>query len=400
MRLRITRNDLAAYELLSRVGNDFREGMRRQEYRDAASASPETIETQKPGAETTNGTEGKTYDSDTGQYMPTYIGANGQPTEQAKEQMNATPEAPAAPMEAVLPSFATETSRRYRMGDSEQTQPFTSDQIGAHRLRGMSAVALRHGDPVEAAKYDALATRHRETADNDAIRAVLTGGDTRGRVPEHSAGFHGKSEASERPMEGAAPALGMQKQQSYLDTVGPRVMDEYLKQGNVTAAKAWRNFTESEGGHKYAEDFAQAQRLVTAGDYDTAAPVLEKLYNRGYPDGRQVKLTSLGDGNYKGDVFDQKSGQLLDSKTMPAADMGRLAINALAPTKLVEFMAQQQGKREVETASLNKAMQIERLRQEGQDVRDDRRDDRTFRQINAMDRRHARTLEAKEGNGG
>lgn len=369
MKLRWTRNDTAAYNAFSRIGDDFKGMMKSNALRDAATESPENIETQRPGAETTPTVGDMTYDSDTGQYLPKYIGATGQPTEQAQAQQNATPDQPSRAPDGVTPTFATETTRQYRLGDTTQDQPFTDDQIGAHRLKGMSAVALRHGDPAEAAQYDALATRRRETADQESIRAVLAGGDTRGTVPEHSAGFHGKPDAGDKPMETVAPALGMQKQRGYLETVGPRVMDAYIKQGKVAEAKVWRDFTESEGGHKYAEDFAQAQRLVTAGDFDTAAPVLERLYNRGYPDGRQVKLTSLGDGNYKGDVFDQTSGKLLDSKTMPGAEMGKLAINALAPTKLVEFMAQQQGKREVETASLNKAMQIERLRQEGQDVR-------------------------------
>lgn len=399
MRLRWTRNDTAAYNAFSKFGSDIKGMMKSSALRDAATESPENIESQRPGVETTPNVGDMTYDSDTGQYLPKYMDG-GKPTEQAQAQQNATPDEPSRAPEGVTPTFATETSRQYRLGGKTQDQPFTDDQIGAHRLRGMSAVALRFGDPVEAAQYDTLATRRREAADQERIRAVLAGGDTRGIVPEQSAGFHGKPESSDKPMEAAAPAVGMQKQRSYLETVGPRVMDAYLKQGKLGEAKAWRDFSESEQGRAYASDFAQAQRLVTTGDYDTAAPVLEKLYNRGYPDGRQAKLTSMGDGNFKLDVFDQKTGQQLGSRTMPGPDMGRLAIGALAPTKLVEFMAQQHGKREAEGATLNRQLELERLRQEGQDVRDDRRDERTMRQIEAMDRRHTRTLESRERDGG
>lgn len=397
--LRMTRNDLATYELLSRAGSDIKGMMKSSALRDAATESPESMESQRPGAETTPKVGDMTYDSDTGQYLPKYMDG-GKPTEQAQAQQNATPDEPSRAPEGVTPTFATETTRQYRLGGKTQDQQFTDDQIGAHRLRGMSAVALRFGDPAEAAKYDALATRRRETADQESIRTVLAGGDTRGMVPELSAGFHGKPEASDKPTEGVAPAAGMQKQRSYLETVGPRVMDAYLKQGKVVEAKAWRDFTESEQGHAYANDFAQAQRLVTAGDYDTAAPVLEKLYNRGYPDGRQAKLTSMGDGNFKLDVVDQKSGQLLGSKTLPAPDMGKLAISALAPTKLVEFIAQQHGKREAEGATLNRQLELERLRQGGRDVQDDRRDERLTRQLGAMDARLTRQLDSRERNGG
>lgn len=399
MRLRWTKNDTAAYNAFSKFGSDVKGMMKSSALRDAATESPESIESQRPGVETTPNVGDMTYDSDTGQYLPKYMDG-GKPTEQAQAQQNATPDEPSRAPDGVTPTFATETSRQYRLGGKTQDQPFTDDQIGAHRLKGMSAVALRFGDPVEAAQYDTLATRRREAADQERIRSVLAGGDTRGMVPEHSAGFHGKPEAGDKPMEAAAPAAGMQKQRSYLETVGPRVMDAYLKQGKVAEAKAWRDFTESEQGHAYANDFAQAQRLVTAGDYDTAAPVLEKLYNRGYPDGRQAKLTSMGDGNFKLDVFDQKTGQSIGSRTMPAADMGKMAIGALAPTKLVEFMAQQHGKREAEGATLNRQLELERLRQEGQDVRDDRREERLQTRLDAQSANLERRLSANGGRGG
>lgn len=397
MKLRWTKNDTAAYNAFSQMGSDIKGMMKAGALRDAATESPETVESQRPGAETTPNAGGMAYDSDTGQYLPKYFGPAGQLTEQAQAQQNATPDAPSLVPEGVTPTFTTETTRQYRLGGKAQDQPFTDDQIGAHRLRGMSAVALRFGAPAEAAQYDALAARRREASDQEQIRAALAGGNTRGGVPEFSAGFHGKPEASDKPMEGVAPAAGMQKQRSYLDTVGPRVMDAYLKQGKVAEAKAWRDFAESEQGHAYANDFAQAQRLVTAGDYDTAAPVLEKLYNRGYPDGRQAKLTSMGDGNFKLDVFDQKTGQSIGSKTMPAADMGKMAIGALAPTKLVEYMAQQHGKREAEGATLNRQLELERLRQEGQDVRDDRREERLQQRLDAQSSSLERRLSAGGG---
>lgn len=362
----------------------------------AAGAEPETIVDQKPGAETTTGTEGKTYDSDTGQYLPTYIGANGQPTEQAQAQLNATPEAPTAPMETVMPSFATETSRRYRMGDAEQAEPFTPDQIGQHQLKGMAKVATRFGDPVEAARFDALAAKRRETADEEAIRTTLAGGGARGMVSEHSAGFHGKPDASDKPMEAVAPTAGMQKPRSYLETVGPRVMDAYLKQGKVAEARAWRDLVESEQGHAYANTYANAQRMVTAGDFEGAIPVLNKLYSS-YPDGRRAQTEHIGDGQYRITMIDEATGKPTGSRVMPAAELSKQALMALAPTKLVEFMAQQQGKREAEGATLNRQLELERLRQEGADVRDDRREERLQTRLDAQSENLERRLSAGGG---
>jgi hypothetical protein len=374
----------------------------------AANSGPETIESQKLGVETTPGTDGAVYDSDTGQYLPKYMDG-GKLTEQAQAQQSATPDGPSAAPEGITPSFNAETVTQYRMDGKTQDQPFTADQIWKHRAKELGDVSMRYGNPQQAAQFMGLVGKRQEADDQAEIRKMLAGDkpDSAGPAAGHAAptaaatatdGGTPETPAATtttQPVAAGTPQ-GMQKRGSYLDAVGPSVMQAYLRQGKIAEAKAWRDFTESEQGHAYANDFAQAQRLLTAGDYDTAAPVLEHLYNRGYPDGRQAKLTSIGEGKFKLDVFDQKNGQLLGSKTMPAADMGKMAIGALAPTKLVEFMAQQQGKREAEGASLNKSLEIERLRQEGQDTREDRRDDRLRMNLDQRDR----ALERRLANGG
>lgn len=62
---------------------------------------------------------------------------------------------------------------------------------------------------------------------------------------------------------------------------------------------------------------------------------------------------------------------------------------ALRPEKLAEFMATQEGKRTAEAASLNKSIELEKLRQDGQEVRDDRRDERLATRIGADAARRA-----------
>lgn len=385
----------------------------------AGNAGPETIESQKLGVETTPGTEGAVYDSDTGQYLPKYMDG-GKLTEQAQAQQSATPDGPSAAPEGITPSFNAETVTQYRMDGKTQDQPFTADQIWKHRAKELGDVSMRYGNPQQAAQFMGLVGKRQEADDQAEIRKMLAGDkpDSAGPAPVGSPDLAtaqsapapggtetGKQEApaaptTAQPGNSAVPPPGLQRQRSYLDAVGPKVIDTYLRQGKVAEAKIFRDLAESEQGHAFANDFAQAQRLVAMGDYDTAAPVLEHLYNRGYQDGRQVKLTSLGDGQFKADVFDQKTGQQLGSKTMPGPDMGKMAIGALAPTKLVEFMAQQHGKREAEGASLNKSLELERLRQEGADVRDDRREERLQTRLDAQSANLERRLSTQGGRGG
>ncbi|MCX7168733.1 MAG: hypothetical protein NTY41_00180 [Proteobacteria bacterium] len=303
----------------------------------AAKASPETIETQRPGAETTPNQDNMVYDSDTGTMVPKYMNGD-QPTEQAQAQLNPAAGRPDVPTDLqpdqpsvvpdtpVRPTFATETSTQYRMGDKTQSQPFTDDQIQQSRFRHMGTVAANFGDPIKSANYDALASDRQRTADQEEIRNTL-------------------KSAQSQP--------GLQRG-SYLDAISPQIADTLLRQGNVAGAKMWRDFAESEQGRVYADDFAKAQRLVTAGSYDDAMPILQRIHDRDLPNGRNAKLTNLGGGQWQADVVDQRTGQVLGSKVMGAADLAKSAVNALQPTKMVEFMAQQQGKREAEGATLDR----------------------------------------------
>lgn len=372
----------------------------------AANAEPETVETQRLGVETTPGTDGAVYDSDTGQYLPKYMDKSGAPTEQAQAQLNTPAEGESEAPDGKTPTFNSETVTQYRMGGKTQDQPFTADEIWKHRAKELGDVSMRYGNPQQAAQFMGLVGKRQEVDDQAEIRKVLAGDKPASAGPAPV----GSSELSmvqgapapagpgtAQPANNAVSPPGLQRQRSYLDTVGPKVIDTYLRQGRVAEAKLFRDFAESEQGHAYANDFAQAQRLLTAGDYDTAAPILEHLYNRGYPDGRQAKLTSIGAGNFKIDVFDQTNGQLLGSKTMPAPDMGKMAINALAPTKLVEHMATQSAKRDTEHGTLNRQLELERLRQEGADVRDDRREERLQQRLDAQSRQLERRLSVQGG---
>jgi len=263
-------------------------------------------------------------------------------------------------------ALALAPAKQYKLGAEVQDTPFTDDQIQQQRLRNMSTVAANFGDPVKATHYAALATEHQKAADQEDIRRTLASAQTQ-------------------------PGL---QRGSYLDAISPQITGAYLRQGKVAEAKAWRDFAESEQGRVYADDFAHAQRLVAGGAYDDAMPVLQRIYNRDLPDGSNAKLTNLGGGRWNLDVIDERTGQVTGTKVMGAADLAKSAVNMLQPTKMVDFMVQQQGKREGEGALLDRQIQLEQMRQEGQESREDRRDDRFNKRLDAQSEMLDRRLSA------
>lgn len=196
-------------------------------------------------------------------------------------------------------------------------------------------------------------------------------------------------------------ALDRRGASMYLRHKAPAIIDTYLKQGNLEGAKRFRDFVDSEEGRNYTHAWARGARRLAIGDYQGALGTWEKLYNdQLFPDGNTVKLTPSQDGRMvRLDQFDQ-AGNPLASKEFPLDNLARQAGLFLAPEKLVEFQATQQAKRESEAAALDKSLQLEELRQQGQEAREDRRDARTQRQIEASDRRHAQSLAAQGQRGG
>ena len=291
----------------------------------------------------------------------------------------------------VTPTAGGETgtlapTKQYSMGGMTRVEQFSPAEIGAHRLRKMSETAMRFGSPAEAVQYDALATRQRQAAEDEQIRKAYAGA--------------GSNQGETQPATAGTGPQGMTRAPtSYLEQIRPQVMSTYLKQGKLAEAKAFQDFSESEQGRAYAGTFAQAQRAIAAGDYDGAIPFIQQLHGQ-FPDGKRAQTEHVGDGQYRVTMIDEATGKPTGQRVMAAADLSRLAINALSPVKLVETTIAAQAKRDAEAASLNKSIQLETLRQQGQDIRDDRRDERLTKQLNAMDGRLNRQLEMRERGGG
>lgn len=185
----------------------------------------------------------------------------------------------------------------------------------------------------------------------------------------------------------------------YVDRIAPRAMKTLVSQGRFHEAKAFNDFLETSQGQSYTRAWGGAMRKVSAGDFDGAVPQLEKLYSS-VPDGKRAKATSLGDGRYRIDMLDEKTGDTLSSREMSAGDLSRQAIMALDPAKMAQLFVHNASDREKETAVLDRQLKLESLRQQGQDARDDRREERLQMRLDAQGRALERRLAAGGGGGG
>lgn len=172
--MRFTRNDLAAYEMLSRAGGDIKSGMMQYGLSRAADVKPETVSDTRL-TETTAGTDGMVYDEDTGQYLPKYMDG-GQPTEQAQAQLNTPADGDSEAPQGMRPVFSAKTTTRHKMGDREQDTPFSPEQVDAQRFRNQADVYTRFGMAREAAGVQALAKGREEEGRSTAIRKSFTDG--------------------------------------------------------------------------------------------------------------------------------------------------------------------------------------------------------------------------------
>jgi hypothetical protein len=190
--------------------------------------------------------------------------------------------------------------------------------------------------------------------------------------------------------------LDRQAADIYHQRKAPQVIDTYLRQGRIEEAKRYRDFIDSEAGRGYTEKWARGVRKLAIGDYQGALGDWERMYNdQLFDDGHTVKLTPLEDGKQvQADFFD-KSGKPRHSVTQPISLFASQAGMALAPEKLVEFRAQQQAKREAEAAALDKSLQLEGMRQQGQEAREDRRDERFQMRLDQQSQQFERRLQAE-----
>jgi hypothetical protein len=299
--------------------------------------------------------ETHTYDSDTGQYVPSLNAIQSGVSDTIQEQS---------------PEFSSTTQKVDRQFSSPQEKRTAMVQAGIDHL-------MSRGDPERAndLRTRALATEgaERKRSDDDQLRAVLSAGlptsmrQGNGEVP---ASPGGRESAGGQQQGGRSPEPSYD---DYMKRVAPAAMKALVQQGKLEEAKHFSDFVESEDGKRYATRWVAGVRKHTIGDSVGALGEFEKLYNdQLYNDGHTVKLNPMEGGkSYRIDQIDN-AGNVIGSKTGATADLANEAAAALSPIAAVRFHTQQQGARLKETAQLQR-----------DELRDDRRDDRLAARLNA-----------------
>lgn len=185
---------------------------------------------------------------------------------------------------------------------------------------------------------------------------------------------------------------------NYLKNVSPVVLKTLVSQGKLDQAKQFQSFVDSNEGKAYAGAWVNGVRRLSVGDSRGALSVFEKMYNdQLFNDGNTVRMSPV-DGkpdHFSVEMFGPK-GESLGAKTMPMAELAKQAALHLEPTRAIEFMAQQQGKRDAEEAVLTRQLELEGQRQQGREVAEDRRDQRLSLQLGAQQRALDQRLAASE----
>lgn len=283
----------------------------------------------------------------------------------------------------------------------QQAEPFSENEVRSAKAGARADVYSRHGREEDAARVMRNEASRRTLADDTELRRVMDPGAPTGTPGGQAIDLADVTASNTIPSRTRIIATqGVDEPiqrghdrnaaDAYFQRKAPAVIDALLKQGKLDEAKRYRDFIDSEQGRAYAEKWSRGVRKFAIGDHQGALNDWEGLYNQQlYDDGYTVKLSPLEDGKQvRADFFDN-SGKQIRTFTQPIDALARQAGMALAPEKLVEMRARQEEARTKEEASLDKAIKLETLRQQGQEVREDRRDARLVKQIDAANARAA-----------
>lgn len=290
----------------------------------------------------------------------------------------------------------------------QQEQPFSDNEVETTKGIEQARVYSKYGQPENASRVILNAKSIQAMQDDADIRAAMTPQSRQRQQIEQGPTDMADVTASHTPPTSAQPVnprigqvqggvtetinadLNHQASTAYYERKAPQIIDTYLAQGKVDEAKKFRDFVSSESGQKYTEQWSRGVRKFAIGDHRGALSDWQTLYNSQlYDDGKTVKLVPSQDGKNVDVQQFGPDGKLLGAKTLPIDTLAKQAGMALAPEALVKFRAEQDAKRESESATLDRQTQLEQMRQEGQDARDDRRDARLVK-----------TLDARQANGG
>lgn len=256
-------------------------------------------------------------------------------------------------------------------GFQQRDKDFSADEVSGAKAVAKSGVYSDSGQEDNAQRVLTNEQKRREMNDQTELRTVMA-------RPQDARLATVQGGVAEPVNQG----LDRQASTAYYERKAPEIIDTYLKQGKLDEAKKYRDFVSSTAGQDYTEKWSKGVRMYAIGDHQGALQEWQNLYNTQlYNDGKTVKLTPSQDGKQVGVEWIGQDGKSLGATTQPIDVFAKQAGMALAPEALVKFRAEQEAKRESEAATLDRQIQLEKLKQEGQDTRDDRRDDRLARRL-------------------
>lgn len=385
----------AAYNTVGKILAD-------KEMRDISTAQqdPKTVITEKNAPDS----EQFTYDSDTGQYVPS---------------LKAIEAGQSEGVQPVQPAFDNKISNTFLGKTYDKT--LTSGEENSARMMAMSGVLSKNGDPMGALRLRAasgeLDADERKRADNDELRSVLAGGVSRLKDPNAEARSSigsgaditgasnalGYTETSADTRSAVAQTQGVSQPRStaqggrqvdplddYLTRVAPKAVQTLVKQGRLNEAKAFSEFVDSEQGKTYATRWLAGVRKHSMGDSTGALEEFGRIYNSQlYSDGNTVRLSPLDDGKrYRIEQLDP-DGKVLGSKDGDIATLADNAAAALSPTSAVSFHLKQQSERAKEGALLDRQIQLEKMRQDGRETAEAHRDARLVQTLESRERQRS-----------
>lgn len=293
--------------------------------------------------------------------------------------------------------------------------------IGTGYMAGQRVESERRREERESRRFEFENRRmEREERDDAEIRAALNPRAAVGAATVANAGYTDLADATAsdtQPVsaESGAPTPAMvaangipasQRQSGvpeedgdlrrYLERVKPRIIQTYLRQGKLDKAKSYMDFVESEEGREYTRSWTKTMRKVATGDFDGAIPELERLYTN-IPDGQRAKATHLGEGRYKLDFIDEKSGEVLRSGEADSATLARSAVMFLDPARAVQWHAQRAADLEKEAIQSRRLDRQAELLNRREELREDRRDERLQQRLDASERNLERRLSNRGG---
>ncbi|MDP2047554.1 MAG: hypothetical protein Q8K33_01490 [Cypionkella sp.] len=237
--------------------------------------------------------------------------------------------------ESIVPGFAVKKSAAPVPAPAGTSRPVPMEGVGVGPRVGKASPAP--DSSVVKAADEALAST--SPATQEALQAAAVKAGPLGIKPTEKAGAE------------HAKKFAQSFEDYYLQNVAPKVMEEYIRQGDIQKATGFQEFLDRKETRAGMENWVKAAHAVTLGDYDTFAENMLEAYNRldYFPDGTTIVKEQSGivygkDGKASGarvTFKDEASGDTWEKVYGSVDDMVKEGMTLLAPEMAFEHYAAQ-----------------------------------------------------------